>query len=41
MSAVTETVDKIKIDRSFISSVERNVQSAAIVRAVISLARGL
>jgi len=33
--------DKIKIDRSFISSVERNVQSAAIVRAVISLARGL
>jgi diguanylate cyclase (GGDEF)-like protein/PAS domain S-box-containing protein len=33
--------DKIKIDRSFISSVERNAQSAAIVRAVISLARGL
>jgi diguanylate cyclase (GGDEF)-like protein/PAS domain S-box-containing protein len=33
--------DKIKIDRSFISKVERNAQSAAIVRAVISLARGL
>jgi diguanylate cyclase (GGDEF)-like protein len=33
--------DKIKIDRSFISSVERNVQSAAIVRAVIGLAQGL
>jgi diguanylate cyclase (GGDEF)-like protein/PAS domain S-box-containing protein len=33
--------DKIKIDRSFISNVERNPQSAAIVRAVIGLARGL
>jgi diguanylate cyclase (GGDEF)-like protein/PAS domain S-box-containing protein len=33
--------DKIKIDRSFISSVETNAQSAAIVRAVIGLARGL
>ncbi len=33
--------DKIKIDRSFISSVENNAQSAAIVRAVIGLARGL
>jgi EAL domain-containing protein (putative c-di-GMP-specific phosphodiesterase class I) len=33
--------DKIKIDRSFISNVETNAQSAAIVRAVIGLARGL
>jgi diguanylate cyclase (GGDEF)-like protein len=33
--------DKIKIDRAFISNVEGNLQSAAIVRAVISLARGL
>jgi len=33
--------DKIKIDRSFISNVESNPQSAAIVRAVIGLARGL
>jgi EAL domain-containing protein (putative c-di-GMP-specific phosphodiesterase class I) len=33
--------DKIKIDRSFISNVESNAQSAAIVRAVIGLARGL
>jgi diguanylate cyclase (GGDEF)-like protein/PAS domain S-box-containing protein len=33
--------DKIKIDRSFISNVETNTQSAAIVRAVIGLARGL
>jgi diguanylate cyclase (GGDEF)-like protein/PAS domain S-box-containing protein len=32
--------DKIKIDRSFISNVESNAQSAAIVRAVIGLARG-
>ena len=33
--------DKIKIDQSFISSVVVNAQSAAIVRAVIGLARGL
>jgi diguanylate cyclase (GGDEF)-like protein/PAS domain S-box-containing protein len=33
--------DKIKIDQSFISSVVGNPQSAAIVRAVIGLARGL
>jgi EAL domain-containing protein (putative c-di-GMP-specific phosphodiesterase class I) len=33
--------DKIKIDRSFISKVESNMQSAAIVRAMIGLARGL
>jgi len=33
--------DKIKIDRAFISNVERNPQSATIVRAVIGLARAL
>ena len=33
--------DKIKIDRSFIAKVQSNHQSAAIVRAVIGLARGL
>jgi diguanylate cyclase (GGDEF)-like protein/PAS domain S-box-containing protein len=33
--------DKIKIDQSFISNLERNPQSATIVRAVIGLARGL
>jgi diguanylate cyclase (GGDEF)-like protein/PAS domain S-box-containing protein len=33
--------DKIKIDRSFISKVKNNPQSAAIVRAVIGLAHGL
>ena len=33
--------DKIKIDRAFISNVERNNQSASIVRAVIGLGRGL
>ena len=33
--------DKIKIDQSFISNVERSPQSAAIVRAVIGLAQGL
>jgi EAL domain-containing protein (putative c-di-GMP-specific phosphodiesterase class I) len=33
--------DKIKIDRSFISNLERSAQSKAIVRAVIGLARGL
>jgi EAL domain-containing protein (putative c-di-GMP-specific phosphodiesterase class I) len=33
--------DKIKIDRSFISNLESNAQSAAIVRAVIGLGHGL
>jgi len=33
--------DKIKIDQSFISNVDRSIQSATIVRSVISLARGL
>ncbi|HEY4723658.1 MAG TPA: EAL domain-containing protein, partial [Anaerolineae bacterium] len=33
--------DKIKIDKGFISKVHQNPQSAAIVRAVIGLARGL
>jgi diguanylate cyclase (GGDEF)-like protein/PAS domain S-box-containing protein len=33
--------DKIKIDQGFISNLERNQQSATIVRAVIGLARGL
>jgi len=33
--------DKIKIDKAFISNLERNPQSAAIVRAVIGLAHGL
>ena len=33
--------DKIKIDQAFIANLERNPQSAAIVRAVIGLARGL
>ncbi len=33
--------DKLKIDRSFISQVERQEQSAAIVRAVIGLGRSL
>jgi diguanylate cyclase (GGDEF)-like protein/PAS domain S-box-containing protein len=33
--------DKIKIDRSFISGIKENVQSSAIVRAVINLGRGL
>ena len=33
--------DKIKIDQAFISNLERNPQSAAIVRAVIALGRGL
>jgi len=33
--------DKIKIDQSFISNLGTNGQSAAIVRAVIGLARGL
>ena len=33
--------DKIKIDRSFIANLDRNVQSATIVRAVLALGRGL
>jgi diguanylate cyclase (GGDEF)-like protein/PAS domain S-box-containing protein len=33
--------DKIKIDRAFISNLDRNAQSAAIVRAVIGLGHGL
>ena len=33
--------DKIKIDRSFIANLHSNRQSAAIVRSVIGLARGL
>jgi diguanylate cyclase (GGDEF)-like protein/PAS domain S-box-containing protein len=33
--------DKIKIDRAFIANLESNAQSAAIVTAVVGLARGL
>jgi len=33
--------DKIKIDRSFVSELERDEDSAAIVRAVLSLGRSL
>jgi diguanylate cyclase (GGDEF)-like protein/PAS domain S-box-containing protein len=33
--------DKIKIDRNFIANLGRNAQSAAIIRAVIGLGRGL
>ncbi len=33
--------DKIKVDQTFISNLERNPQSATIVRAVIALAQGL
>jgi diguanylate cyclase (GGDEF)-like protein/PAS domain S-box-containing protein len=33
--------DKIKIDKTFISNLDRNPQSAAIIRAVIGLGRGL
>jgi predicted signal transduction protein with EAL and GGDEF domain len=33
--------DKIKIDKSFIASLRRSPQSAAIIRAVIGLGRGL
>ncbi len=33
--------DKIKIDQAFISNLDRNVQSTAIIRAVIGLGRGL
>ena len=31
----------LKIDRAFVSNVERNAQSAAIIRAVIGLGKGL
>jgi diguanylate cyclase (GGDEF)-like protein len=34
-------IDKLKIDRSFISNVATNPEAAAIVRAIISLAHGL
>ncbi len=33
--------DKIKIDQAFISNLDRNAQSAAIVRAVVGLSHGL
>jgi len=33
--------DKIKIDQSFVSTLDRSPQSAAIIRAVIGLGRGL
>ena len=33
--------DKIKIDQTFISNLERNQQSPTIIRAVIGVARGL
>ncbi len=33
--------DKIKIDRGFIANLDKNPQSAAIIRAVIGLGRGL
>lgn len=33
--------DKLKIDKSFISSVDQNEQSATIVRAILGLGRGL
>jgi diguanylate cyclase (GGDEF)-like protein len=33
--------DKIKIDQSFVRDVHRNEQAAAIVRAIVGLARGL
>jgi EAL domain-containing protein (putative c-di-GMP-specific phosphodiesterase class I) len=33
--------DKLKIDRSFIANLHTNPQSAAIVRAVIALGRGI
>jgi predicted signal transduction protein with EAL and GGDEF domain len=33
--------DKIKIDRSFVSDLENNTDSAAIVRAVLGLGRSL
>lgn len=34
-------LDKIKIDRSFIAQIDKNPQSAAIIRAVIGLAHGV
>jgi EAL domain-containing protein (putative c-di-GMP-specific phosphodiesterase class I) len=34
-------IDKLKIDRSFISQVASNAGDASIVRAIISLAHGL
>jgi diguanylate cyclase (GGDEF)-like protein len=34
-------IDKIKIDQAFVANLDRNVHSAAIVRAIIELARGL
>ena len=33
--------DKIKIDRAFIANLDKNPQSAAIIRAVVGLGRGL
>jgi EAL domain-containing protein (putative c-di-GMP-specific phosphodiesterase class I) len=33
--------DKIKIDRSFVSSIETNAQSAVIVRSIIGLGEAL
>ena len=33
--------DKIKIDQAFVANLERNQQSAAIIRAIIGLGRGL
>jgi EAL domain-containing protein (putative c-di-GMP-specific phosphodiesterase class I) len=33
--------DKIKIDRAFVMNIGRNAQSAAIIKAVISLGHGL
>jgi EAL domain-containing protein (putative c-di-GMP-specific phosphodiesterase class I) len=33
--------DKIKIDQAFIANLDRNVQSTAIIRAVIGLGHGL
>jgi EAL domain-containing protein (putative c-di-GMP-specific phosphodiesterase class I) len=34
-------IDRIKIDRSFVNSMGREIESAAIVRALIGLGRGL
>ena len=34
-------IDRIKIDRSFVDSMSREIESAAIVRALIGLGRGL